>query len=715
MDCGYCAMQGLVFLAQVGPARSSQIVRFKTETGTLMSLCRQRSRTLLATLSLLAACLFAAGPARAQSIVPQGVVTAVATTSQVTLPVATVADAFGNVYIADYSANLVRKVAAGTGTITTVAGTGAQCSAPTATCGDNAAATSAQLFTPTSVALDSFNNLYIDDGGDERVRVVCNTLSGFFCSSKTVGDIYTVAGNGNTCNGTCGDAGVATSAEFASFTSIAMDSAGNLYIADAENHRIRIVCAVTTGTYCASQTAGDIYTVAGTTTQCSATGTCGDGGSATAVAAQLDIPQFVTVDSAQNIYIADVNRIRMVTAGTLDISTLTGSGTACAAPTGACGDGGLALNATLTSEEQLAADSFGNLLIADTGDLRVRVVCATTSGNLCAGRTVGDIYNAAGNPAASTCSGGLNGPALSYPLACGLGGVALDAASNLYLVDENTDAPIVKVNYSSVSMGTVNVTATSSTFTVPFSITAAANIGNIAVLTQGTTGLDFQVVPSGSCAIGNQTIGTSCTVEVSFSPKHPGARYGAVKLTTGTGVVLANVYLTGTGAGPQVTYSPNTQSTLGNGFTAPWGAAIDGSGNLFVADEGGSGSSVGNSAVYEVLAAGGYTTVHTLVNSGINRPSDVAIDGSGNLFFTDFGNQVVKEITAASGYATVVTLPTPPSSFDSLVDIAVDGSGNVFIGDAADGRVYKITAASGYTTVITLPVQRSPASPTSAV
>jgi streptogramin lyase len=123
-------------------------------------------------------------------------------------------------------------------------------------------------------------------------------------------------------------------------------------------------------------------------------------------------------------------------------------------------------------------------------------------------------------------------------------------------------------------------------------------------------------------------------------------------------------------------------TTLGSGFNQPYGVAVDGSGNVFVADQ-------GNNAVKEILTAGGYTTVNTL-GSGFINPVGVAVDGSGNVFVADAGNNAVKEILAAGGYTTVRTLG---GGFSGPTRVAVDGSGNVFVADNGGSAVKEILVA----------------------
>jgi streptogramin lyase len=127
-----------------------------------------------------------------------------------------------------------------------------------------------------------------------------------------------------------------------------------------------------------------------------------------------------------------------------------------------------------------------------------------------------------------------------------------------------------------------------------------------------------------------------------------------------------------------------TVKELGSDFNLPEGVAVDASGNVFVAD-------AGNNAVKEILAAGGYVTVNTL-GSGFSFPQGVAVDGNGNVFVADTGNNAVKEILAAGGYVTVKTIA---AGFDGPAAVAVDGGGDVFVADQGDKVVDEILAAGG--------------------
>jgi hypothetical protein len=265
-----------------------------------------------------------------------------ATNAKLNYPTGIAFDAGGNMFIADQLNNCIRKVTTA-GIISTIAGTGF--GAGTVSCtpcysGDGGQATAAKLNNPTIITIDAIGNLYIADYANYRIRMV-----------NTAGIISTIAGNGTA--GYSGDGGQATNAELNASIDVVFDIAGNLYIADFYNYRVRKVT-----------TTGIISTIAGNGTL----GFSGDGGQATN--AELDDLDGVCFDAAGNLYIADEgnSRIRMVnTAGI--ISTIAGDGTA-----GYSGDGGQATAAELYVPLQITFDAAGNLYLADAGNNRIRKV-----------------------------------------------------------------------------------------------------------------------------------------------------------------------------------------------------------------------------------------------------------------------------------------------------------------------------------------------------
>ena len=240
------------------------------------------------------------------------------------------------------------------------------------------------------VASDAAGNIYFADGGVTVRKITAST-----------GIISTVAGNGSW--GFLGDGGPATSAEFGGDMDIAVDSAGNLYIADKYNMRIRKVSAAT----------GIITTVAGNGTS----GYSGNGSLATS--AELNWPSGVTVDAVGNLYIADLgnNMIRKVAASTGIITTVAGNGTA-----GYTGNGGSATSAELNAPYDVAVDAAGNLYISDANNFVIRQVAAGT----------GTITTIAGNGTQGYSGDG--GPATSAQLGAPWD-VATDANGDVFIAD----------------------------------------------------------------------------------------------------------------------------------------------------------------------------------------------------------------------------------------------------------------------------------------
>jgi len=268
--------------------------------------------------------------------------------AQLDSPTGVAFDKVGNLYIADRFNHRIRKVIAATGVITTVAGSGLSGPNNGGFSGDGGLATGAQLDSPARVIVDEMGNLYIADSYNDRVRKVI----------AATGVITTVAGI--EIAGYGGDNGLATSAQLDGPLGVAIDKIGNLYIADANNNRIRQVIAAT----------GIITTVAGSgLTGHGNGGFSGDGGPATD--AQLNFPSGVAVDGQGNLFIADNSnhRIRKVIAATGVITTVAGSGIA-----GYSGDNGPASDAQLKLPSDVAFDGVGNLYIVDQDNHCIRRV-----------------------------------------------------------------------------------------------------------------------------------------------------------------------------------------------------------------------------------------------------------------------------------------------------------------------------------------------------
>ena len=301
-------------------------------------------------------------------------------------------DGMGNVYIQDFSR--IRKVDA-SGIVDTIAGGGEK-----GVGGDGVPAAGTFLDRPRGVAVDAAGNIFIAEWGSHRIRKV-----------DSLGVIHIIAGTGEP--GFSGDGGPATSAMLAFPLGVAVDTAGNVYIADALNHRIRRIDIL-----------GVIETIAGSGDGVSEENFTGDygGDSGPATGALLARPDDIAVDNMGNVYIADSfnHRIRKVDASGI-IDTIAGTG-----ERGFGGDGGPATSALLTFPQGVATDSAGNIYIADAGNNRIRVVDSTGVIRTIAG-TGGIGFDGRG-------FGGDGGPATSALLASP-SGVALDSAGNLYIAD----------------------------------------------------------------------------------------------------------------------------------------------------------------------------------------------------------------------------------------------------------------------------------------
>lgn len=394
----------------------------------------ERSRSGRA-LSLLPLACIAAGSAAAQQLTSNGVQ---ATTVAASSPEAIAYDAAGNLYIALRNDHVVRKVDA-LGVITTIAGTGVQGFA-----GDGGSATSALLDSPSGVAVDSSGKVYISDSRNHRVRVVSGNV------------ISTVVGTGVV--GFAGDGAAATRAQLNLPMALSLDAAGNLYIADANNHRIRKVVGSVISTVAGTGEQGfggdgqaavsaRLDTPAGVAADLSSPGSfliadtrnqrirrvdasgniatvAGLGASSTQAAADLQQPRGVSTDSAGNVYFADSGNQQVRLLSDSALSTVAGT-----AEQGFAGDLGSARTAVLDTPRATATGPNGILSLADTHNQRVRTVAS------------GLITTVAGTPPSLTEGLFLSGPTsgtfgasngrltalFSSPVAAASGALALSA------------------------------------------------------------------------------------------------------------------------------------------------------------------------------------------------------------------------------------------------------------------------------------------------
>jgi hypothetical protein len=560
-------------------------------------------------------------------------------------------DVSGNVYIADTKNNRIRRVSAATGAITAVAGNGTAGYA-----GDNGAAAAASLNNPYGVTTDSAGNIYISDTYNHRIRKVLYSS----------GTITTIAGNGNPL--WTGD-GVATAVGLNGPRGLAFDQDGNLYVADTDNHRIRMIDPL-----------GTISTIAGT-----GTATFSDG---PAASAGLNTPTGVAVDSDGNIYIADSgnNRIRKITSGT--ITTIAGTGTY-----GYSGDGGPATAANLATPYGVAVDAAGILYIADFYNSKIRKIESGTISTV-AGNGIIDVspdmttrvflgFAGDGEP-----SGPSGESILLNPYS-----VAVDPAGNVYFADVN-NWRVRKISESTAptlagvhiaSNNSTNTTRAKTGDTVTLTITAAEPIAAPTVTIAGRA----------ATATGGGAIWSASTVMTGTDTE--GMLSFSIAYSDLSGIAGIPVSITTDGS--SVTFDRTTptamiSSTASNPTrTSPIPVIVTFSETVTGFTSG--DVTVGNGAIGSFTAVNGTTYTFSITPSAqgavtVDIAAGVALDTAGN------GNIVAAQLSrtfdSVSPTATISSIASNPTRTSPIpvtvvFSEAVTGftSGDVTIGNGAIG------------------------------
>lgn len=542
-----------------------------------------------------------------------------ASRASLTNPSGIAVDLLGNFYFVD--AERVRKVTVATGVITTVAGTGQY-----GYNGDNIAATSAALMGARGVAVDASGNLYIAERDGYRIRKVV----------VATGLITTVAGNGVI--GYTGDNGTATSANLALPGGIAVDASGNLYISSAYHGVIRKVTAAT----------GVITTVA-------------DIGKVIYKGTVLpDVPSRISIDSSGDLYIAD-NQKNLVSKVAITTGVVT---TVAGAWVGYIGDGSAATSASLGGPSGVALDAAGNIYVADSNNMRVRKVTATTGVITTVAGTGSFVFNGDNIPATSA--------ALKFPV-----GVAIDSSGDLYIADSNNR--IRKVTMATGLIATVAGTTTD------IGNNGGYNGDNIAAT---SAKLDL---PSG------------VTVDASGSLYIADKRNQRIrKVTVATGLITT---VAGTGT---ASYNGDNIAATSAALDNPEGIAVDASGNFYIADSTHRIRKVSGATGIITTVAGtgiaGYNGDNVPATSAqLDNPSGIAIDASGNLYIADRNNGRIRKVVVSTGIISTVAgtgrygyngdgnatsaMLTVPAG------VALDSSGNLYIADQYNGRIRKVSAA----------------------
>ncbi len=530
-------------------------------------------------------------------------------------PSAVAVDSAGNIYVADSGDHTVRKVTAG-GVVTTLAGTSGQAGS------NDGPASSALFLYPYAVAVDAAGNVYVADNGNQNIREI-----------SPGGSVSTIAGT----SGTTGSAdGTGSAALFNQPQGIAVDSTGNIYVSDTNNFTIRKIAA-----------GGVVTTLAGAAGQNGASD--GGGGSA-----RFSYPIGIAVDSAGNIYVADFDNdaVRKVTPGG-SVSTLAGSlGTAGSAD----GQGGAA---HFNHPEAVAVDGAGNVYVADTTNQTVREITAGGSVSTLAG-TAGIGGRTDGSGAAAS---------FFYP-----GGIASTGAGVVYVADTG--------NHTIRAMAS------------PGAVTTLAGNAGQRGDADGTGSQALFAYPHGVAVDGSGHIYIADT------------NNNAIREMTTAGVVTT---VAGDGGVP-----PGSADGVGGAatFNGPEGVAVDSNGNLYIAD-------TGNNTVRKISPGGSVTTLAGEAGVGgssdgtgsaahFNAPQGIAVDTAGNVYVADTNNDTIRKITAGGTVTTLAGVAGQTGSgngaggsarFNRPCAVAVDTSGNVYVADFSNATIRKIDLSNTVTTL----------------
>ncbi len=530
-------------------------------------------------------------------------------------------DPSSNFYLVAPDSARVFKISS-TGTLTIFAGTGID-----GYSGDGGPATSAQVGAPEGVAADTVGNVFIADTNNAVIRMV-----------NAAGTISTVAGNttdtlcANALNN-LGDGCPATSSYLGEPIDVFVDAAGDIFISDVFDYRVREVFCANTAVTCTPPTgftAGDIYTVAGGATANCANATDSIGDNCPATAAMLFGPQGLFVDGSGNLYIADtVNSvIREVSAATGIIQTIAGTPKSA----GYSGDNGPAVSAQLSYPYDVFVDGSGDIFIADTDNQRIREVGGPASGF---SGTIKTVVGGGTGCAAETDVYGDGCPAtaaiLEYPE-----GLALDSTGDLFIAD--TSDELIR----EVSGGTIEVYA-----------------GN------GTSSYSGDGFPATDGALNDPD---SVSVDQSGDIFIADSENQIIREVNGSTTNLSTFAGTPGQENEELCDPPIT----GSQFCVPMGVLVDAFGNVFIADS-------LDEVVWEVPAGSNQINLiaglndeeicnDTTLGDGcpatmavLSTPEGLAIDSAGNLYIADSRDDVIRVVYCVNPALTC----TPPTGFQA--------------------------------------------------
>jgi hypothetical protein len=577
-------------------------------------------------------------------------------------PYGVAVDAAGSVYVADTFNDTIRKVS-NIGMVITLAGSAGQSGSSDGVGG------AAQFSSPSGVALDPAGNIYVADFGNSTIRKV-----------TTNGVVTTLAGSAGQTGSADGMGGVA---RFNGPSGVAVDGAGNVYVADAYNSTIRVVTS-----------AGMVTTLAGNPGQLGSA----DG---TGSASQFYYPSGVAVDGEGHVYVADAynNTIRKVTPGGM-VTTLAGT------PGQAGNMDGTGAAARFNGPFGIAVDGAGNVYVADAYNSSIRMLTSD-----------GVVTTLAGTPGqAGSTDGTGSGAQFYFPY-----GVAVDGAGSVYVADTGnstvrkvtTNGVVTTLAGSAGQFGSVDVNPADAQFNGPSGV-ALDGSGNLYVadaynnVLRKVTSAGVVTTLAGSASQSGSADGMGGSAQFSHPSNVALDSVGNIYVSDTYNFTIRKVTSTGTvttlAGNPG---QPGSEDGTGSAalFSSPSGVAVDGVGNVYVAD-------FGNSTIRKVTAAGVVTTLAGSagqfggVNGSrnlalFNGPNGVAVDTNGNIYVADSGNFTIRKITSVGVVTTLAGSAGKPgwadgagiaARFDYPYGLAVDSAGNLYVADSGNSTIRKITS-----------------------
>ena len=661
-------------------------------------------------------------------------------------------DPLGNVYVADTTNNLVRKIDPRSGLITVFAGGGKSCTAAQGAIsksGDGCLATTQTVMnSPRGIGNDPYGNIFIAGYSDNLVHIVCTAVSPL-CTAAQVGFMRIAAGctATATASGTSGNAGDGLTAAGLSTTcgttvaevnqprGVNADSFGNIYVGDTGNSRFRVVVGPviagvtnpliailqmnpTYSSITAASAAGKVYPIAGgaqftvpaTGAVCSASNSSvaldgnGDGCPFynTSVSAVGGFVQGVAVDSFGDFIFTDsvgVGRVRVLFAGgannpmahviTVNNSTITSPVVGYVYSIAGGGSTTTPVTPILASSSSLD----GNLFRVNT-DAAGNIYLGDNSQILFLDINTGYLRKMAANN--TVCAGanafgdGCPATQSSFGGSTGVLGLALDNLGNLYFADgtNHTIRKISSTNFAPVAAGS---SASPSIF-----IHAAA--GTSSITTTLAANSDF-TLGAASCVTNAAPDSTyDCTIPVTVTPTAAGVRDAPISIQPSSGPTVT-ASLTATGTGANLSFdpaSPAVPTTQTLGTVVPSGVVVDGHGNAYTVDS-------ASKVVTQVTAA-----ASAALGSALSAlPNQIAADPTGNVYAATVGSASITKLslTAPSTY-TASTISN--AAIVSAAAIAVDANGNVYVADNTTGAVVKFSQTTGLATTLTVTAFTNP-------